>query len=487
MYSLPELANLVDRLKQASVACVGDLMLDRFIYGSVERVSPEAPVPVLRVAREREMLGGAGNVARNLTSLGARCALAAVVGDDEAGHRTQSLLSELARCRQYLVVEPGRGTTIKTRCIGGNQQILRVDREQRDPISNETREALFAHVRQGLVDVQACILSDYAKGVLTADLIATLIEAAHAAGCLVIVDPKGGDYGRYRGADVVTPNRDELALAANRAVGTSEEIVAAAQYLRETYDLGALMVTRSEEGLSVIDANGAAHLPAQAQEVYDVSGAGDTCVATLAAALAVGIPLIDAAQLANLAAGIAVSKLGTAVAEASELQAALRHRQVLDFEGKVVDRDTAAGTARAWQEKGLTVGFTNGCFDLLHPGHVTLLGRAREACDRLVVALNSDDSVRRLKGEQRPVQTESARATVLASMSSVDLIVIFGEDTPFELLQQLRPDVLFKGADYTLDTVVGADLVQGYGGRVELIEIVPEQSTSNLVSRLGGP
>ncbi len=487
MYSLPELANLVDRLKQASVACVGDLMLDRFIYGSVERVSPEAPVPVLRVAREREMLGGAGNVARNLTSLGARCALAAVVGDDEAGHRTQSLLSELARCRQYLVVEPGRGTTIKTRCIGGNQQILRVDREQRDPISNETREALFAHVRQGLADVQACILSDYRKGVLTADLIASLIEAAHAAGCLVIVDPKGGDYNRYRGADVVTPNRDELALAANRAVGTSEEIVAAAQYLRETYDLGALMVTRSEEGLSVIDANGAAHLPAQAQEVYDVSGAGDTCVATLAAALAVGIPLIDAAQLANLAAGIAVSKLGTAVAEASELQAALRHRQVLDFEGKVVDRDTAAGTARAWQEKGLTVGFTNGCFDLLHPGHVTLLGRAREACDRLVVALNSDDSVRRLKGEQRPVQTESARATVLASMSSVDLIVIFGEDTPFELLQQLRPDVLFKGADYTLDTVVGADLVQGYGGRVELIEIVPEQSTSNLVSRLGGP
>ncbi len=487
MYSLPELANLVDRLKQASVACVGDLMLDRFIYGSVERVSPEAPVPVLRVAREREMLGGAGNVARNLTSLGARCALAAVVGDDEAGHRTQSLLSELARCRQYLVVEPGRGTTIKTRCIGGNQQILRVDREQRDPISNETREALFAHVRQGLADVQACILSDYRKGVLTADLIASLIEAAHAAGCLVIVDPKGGDYGRYRGADVVTPNRDELALAANRAVGTSEEIVAAAQYLRETYDLGALMVTRSEEGLSVIDANGAAHLPAQAQEVYDVSGAGDTCVATLAAALAVGIPLIDAAQLANLAAGIAVSKLGTAVAEASELQAALRHRQVLDFEGKVVDRDTAAGTARAWQEKGLTVGFTNGCFDLLHPGHVTLLGRAREACDRLVVALNSDDSVRRLKGEQRPVQTESARATVLASMSSVDLIVIFGEDTPIELLQQLRPDVLFKGADYTLDTVVGADLVQGYGGRVELIEIVPEQSTSNLVSRLGGP
>ncbi len=487
MYSLPELANLVDRLKQASVACVGDLMLDRFIYGSVERVSPEAPVPVLRVAREREMLGGAGNVARNLTSLGARCALAAVVGDDEAGHRTQSLLSELARCRQYLVVEPGRGTTIKTRCIGGNQQILRVDREQRDPISNETREALFAHVRQGLADVQACILSDYRKGVLTADLIASLIEAAHAAGCLVIVDPKGGDYNRYRGADVVTPNRDELALAANRAVGTSEEIVVAAQYLREAYDLGAVMVTRSEEGLSVIDANGAAHLPAQAQEVYDVSGAGDTCVATLAAALAVGIPLIDAAQLANLAAGIAVSKLGTAVAEASELQAALRHRQVLDFEGKVVDRDTAAGTARAWQEKGLTVGFTNGCFDLLHPGHVTLLGRAREACDRLVVALNSDDSVRRLKGEQRPVQTESARATVLASMSSVDLIVIFGEDTPFELLQQLRPDVLFKGADYTLDTVVGADLVQGYGGRVELIEIVPEQSTSNLVSRLGGP
>jgi D-beta-D-heptose 7-phosphate kinase/D-beta-D-heptose 1-phosphate adenosyltransferase len=484
MHSLSELLDLVDRLSEASVTCIGDLMLDRFIYGEVERVSPEAPVPVLRVANETDMLGGAGNVVRNLAALNARSALAAVVGDDEAGHRTESLLRELPHCRPFLIVEPGRGTTIKTRCIGGNQQILRVDREQYDAIASETTEALLANLKEGLTTTRTCVLSDYGKGVLTAELTRAVIELAHESGCRVVIDPKGTDYERYRGADVITPNREELAVATGMAVREEPDLVRAAQQLRERYAIGAVVVTRSEEGLSVIEADAVHHLPAETQEVYDVSGAGDTVVATLAAACAVDMPLAIAAQLANVAAGIAVSKLGTAVTEARELQASLRQKQLLDFEGKVLDRQQACRVTQSWQADGLVVGFTNGCFDLIHPGHVALLENARKACDRLVVGLNSDASTRRLKGPQRPVQNEAARATVLASMSSVDLVVTFAEDTPLSLLEALRPDALFKGADYKLDAVVGADLVRGYGGRVELIDIVPEQSTTRIVDRL---
>jgi len=485
MNALSDLTSLVERLNEASVTCIGDLMLDRFIYGEVERVSPEAPVPVLRVASETDMLGGAGNVVRNLAALQARSALAAVVGDDEAGHRTETLLRELPHCRPFLIVEPGRGTTIKTRCIGGNQQILRVDREQRDAIAEETSEALLANLKEGLAATQVCVLSDYGKGVLTADLTRSAIELAHASGCRVVIDPKGTDYERYRGADVITPNREELAIATGMPARQEADLVSAAQQLRERYSIGAVVVTRSEEGMSVIEADAIHHLPAETLEVYDVSGAGDTVVATLAAACAVGMPLAAAAQLANVAAGIAVSKLGTAVTEARELLATLRHRQLLDFEGKVMDHQLARRLTQSWQAEGLVVGFTNGCFDLIHPGHVALLENARKACDRLVVGLNSDASTTRLKGPQRPVQNEAARATVLASMSSVDMVVTFSDDTPLALLEELRPDVLIKGADYTLDQVVGADLVHGYGGRVELIEIVPEQSTTRIVDRLG--
>jgi D-beta-D-heptose 7-phosphate kinase/D-beta-D-heptose 1-phosphate adenosyltransferase len=275
MHSLSELLDLVDRLSEASVTCIGDLMLDRFIYGEVERVSPEAPVPVLRVANETDMLGGAGNVVRNLAALNARSALAAVVGDDEAGHRTESLLRELPHCRPFLIVEPGRGTTIKTRCIGGNQQILRVDREQYDAIASETTEALLANLKEGLTTTRTCVLSDYGKGVLTAELTRAVIELAHESGCRVVIDPKGTDYERYRDADVITPNREELAVATGMAVREEPDLVRAAQQLRERYAIGAVVVTRSEEGLSVIEADAVHHLPAETQEVYDVSGAGD--------------------------------------------------------------------------------------------------------------------------------------------------------------------------------------------------------------------
>jgi D-beta-D-heptose 7-phosphate kinase/D-beta-D-heptose 1-phosphate adenosyltransferase len=303
----------------------------------------------------------------------------------------------------------------------------------------------------------------------------------------VVVDPKGPDYSHYRGADLVTPNRRELSEATGMATDSDEEVVAAARAMIRDCGIGAVLVTRSEHGMTLVvgDAeDGVTHVPARAQEVADVSGAGDTVVAMLATALASGIELVDAVRLANVAAGIVVSKLGTAVATSSEVSQALRATDMNLIEAKTLPLDALLNQIAAWRGDGKRVGFTNGCFDILHPGHISLLRQAREACDKLVVGLNSDASVRRLKGEERPVQSEAARGTVIGSLESVDAVVIFGEDTPFELISQIRPDVLVKGADYTVETVVGADVVQSYGGKVVLARLAEGHSTTRTIERI---
>ncbi|PKQ02490.1 MAG: D-glycero-beta-D-manno-heptose 1-phosphate adenylyltransferase, partial [Alphaproteobacteria bacterium HGW-Alphaproteobacteria-12] len=324
------------------------------------------------------------------------------------------------------------------------------------------------------------------KGVLTPAVTRAAIAAAREAGVPVIVDPKGRDYAAYEGASVITPNRKELGEATGVRADTDDEIVAAARSLMAAHKIGAVVVTRAQAGMSVITAAGAVtHLKADAREVFDVSGAGDTVVSTLAAALATGLTLTQAARLANSAAGIAVGKAGTATVHRDELAAKLRERELSVLEAKIVGLKSAQDIVAGWRARGLDAGFTNGCFDLLHPGHVTLLGRARARCDRLIVGLNSDASVARLKGAGRPVQSDIARATVLASLQSVDLVVIFEEDTPETLIEALRPDLLVKGGDYTIEGIVGADFVQGYGGRVEIVEIVPGFSTTDTLARLG--
>ena len=484
---MSDLARDIEALAGTPVMCVGDVMLDRFVYGSVERISPEAPVPVLRIERHATMLGGAGNVAANLEALGCAPRFLSVVGDDEAG---SAILHRLVEARLadscHIVTEHGRQTSEKTRFLAHHQQLLRADSETVADISSDSQESLLAAARALLPEVRAVILSDYGKGVLTAEVTQALILAARAAGKPVIVDPKGSDYRRYRGADMVTPNRRELAQASGLPVSGDAEIAAAANRLIEACGLGAMVVTRSEEGLSVVTRDGRiTHLSAEAREVFDVSGAGDTVIATLAAAIGVGMPLEGAARLANLAAGVVVGKLGTAVVRRSELLAALHHQEWSAGEAKVLPLEGAVDRVERWRRQSRRIGFTNGCFDLLHPGHISLLQQARATCDRLVVGLNSDESVRRLKGESRPVQSELARATVLASLASVDLVVIFGEDTPLALIQALRPDVLVKGADYTVDRVVGADLVQSYGGRVVLADLAAGHSTTNTIARMG--
>jgi D-beta-D-heptose 7-phosphate kinase / D-beta-D-heptose 1-phosphate adenosyltransferase len=479
-----DLIPLVQSLAGAHVLCVGDVMLDHFVYGRVERVSPEAPVPVLHVEREQRSLGGAGNVLRNLQTLGAQPCFVSVTGSDRAGRDVGRLVAELGGGESHVLTERGRVTTVKTRYVAGTQQMMRADRETVTPLTGSLREDFLRMVQQVLAHYQVTVLSDYAKGVLAGGAAAEIIASARAAGHIVVVDPKGVDYATYRGATLIKPNRRELGEATKRPVGSDEEITSAARALAEEHGFAAVLVSLSQDGMMLVEAGGATHrLAAEAREVYDVSGAGDTVVAVLAAALAAGASFHDAARLANVAAGIVVGKVGTAVVHANELIETLVDRDTLATR-KVLPLTLAEDHVARWRRNGLKIGFTNGCFDLLHPGHVSLLSQARAASDRLVVGLNSDASVQRLKGANRPVQNEAARGAVLASLASVDLVVLFDEDTPEALIAALRPDVLVKGADYRLDQVVGGDFVRSYGGTVMLAELLPGFSTTATIARL---
>jgi D-beta-D-heptose 7-phosphate kinase / D-beta-D-heptose 1-phosphate adenosyltransferase len=485
-HSEPEadLAAAVRLLGRTNVLVVGDVMLDRYVYGQVERISPEAPVPILTIDRELSMPGGAGNVVRNLTALGAAVAFISVVGDDQAGSDLTGLIGGQPNVEPWLLVQGGRITTLKTRYLSAGQQLLRADREETSPVQPRLAERMVRIARDAMAATSLTVLSDYRKGLLTGEVPAQLIAAAREAGRPVIIDPKGPDYSRYAGADIIMPNRADLAEATGMRVDSEAAIVAAATALRQRHGFSAVVVTRGNDGVTLVDGSGARHFPAEAAEVYDVAGAGDTAVATLAAALAARLELPVAVRLANIAAGVVVGKVGTAVARESDLLAALSPQG--SALRKIVSREAAIEHVQRWHHKGWRVGFTNGCFDLLHPGHLHLLEEAREACDRLVVGLNSDPSVRRLKGAGRPVQPEAARAAVLASLASVDLVTVFEEDTPEALIAALHPDMLVKGANYTLDQVVGADLVRGWGGAVMLADLVPGHSAAATVERIRG-
>ncbi len=472
----------VKRLSRASVLVVGDAMLDRYVYGDVTRVSPEAPVPILTVTREVAMPGGAGNVVRNLIALDAAVAFVSVVGDDQAGSDLTGLIGGQQGVEPWLLVQGGRTTTLKTRYIAQGQHLIRADREETIALPEKLAERLVRIATDAMAATSVTVLSDYRKGVLGADVAPRLIAAAKALGRPVVVDPKGVDYSRYRGADVVTPNRRELAEATGLSVDSEASIVAAAQVLLQRHGFGAVLVTRAQDGMSLVTGTEIRHYPGEAREVFDVSGAGDTVVATLAAALAVNVPIFEAARLANIAGGIVVGKVGTAVARLNEILAALT--PVTGALRKVVTPAAAAEAAERWRTRGYKVGFTNGCFDLLHPGHVHLLEQCRAMCDRLIVGMNADASVKRLKGPSRPVQPEAARAAVLASLASVDLVCMFEDDTPLDILRLIKPDLLVKGADYTVATVVGAREVEGWGGKVALAELLPGHSTTATLARL---
>jgi D-beta-D-heptose 7-phosphate kinase / D-beta-D-heptose 1-phosphate adenosyltransferase len=477
-------------LSNQTVLCIGDLMLDEFVYGEVSRISPEAPTPVITVKRTELMIGGAGNVARNLVALGARCIFVGVVGDDEAGGALTKALSTHPLIEFHLVVDGTRQTTRKVRFVSEHHSthLLRADWEMASAIDAGSEDALIGHVVKAMPRVGAVVLSDYAKGALTPRVTRAVIAAANEHGKPVVVDPKGRDYSNYRKATLVTPNRQELADVTRSSSQTDDEIAAAAARLRNELDASAVLVTRSEAGMTLVGEGEPIHVPSYPVRIRDVSGAGDTVVAVLSAMLAMGADFESAMRAANAAAAVVVGKRGTATASAAELRARILPSSTLAPEEKIVfDWALLDDHLAEWRKQGLRVGFTNGCFDLLHPGHVKLLAGARAACDRLVVGLNGDASVTRLKGAGRPVQPVQARAEVLAALEAVDLVAVFDEDTPEKLIARVKPMVLVKGADYSREQVVGREIVEALGGEIVLIDLVPGHSTTSMVERTREP
>ncbi len=462
------------------VLVVGDVMLDRYIRGEVARISPEAPVPVVRVVEETHGPGGAANVAVNLARLGAHAVVAGFVGGDECGAMLKAGLQQQG-VEARLVTCPDFPTTSKMRVLGGGQQMLRLDRERVGTRHAEEYARLMELAREALAECDAVVLSDYAKGALTEEGCRELIGAARAAGKPVLVDPKHEDFSRYAGATTVCPNLNELRRAAKLEVDGLDIALDAAERMVTEFDLEFLTVTLGEKGIALVRPGGRVVVEAQARPVFDVSGAGDTVIAVLALAACSGLTPEVGAELANAAAGIVVGKVGTAPVEKHELIAALMPEMQLHAQGKVVDRAEVLFRLALWRKKRERIVFTNGCFDLLHVGHVTLIEQARSFGERLVVAVNSDASVGRLKGPGRPILGEQERARMLAALAAVDAVVVFDEATPLELIMAVRPDVLVKGGDYAAADVVGAREVESWGGRVEIVPLVEGVSTTRLI------
>jgi len=474
------LLTVLDRYPGLHVWVVGDLMLDEYVMGAVERISPEAPVPVVRVRDTEHRLGGAANVARQVAALGAEVSLAGLIGDDAAGEDFLRLCAASNINTRAVIRLPERRTTRKLRVLGHSQQLLRLDWEDLKPCAPQATVRMVSKLAEG-PRPDAIILSDYAKGVLTPETIASV--TALRGGSPVVVDPKHRDFTRYRGATTITPNLRELEAAAAQALDPddTEAIAAAARLLAQAAGLEAMVVTLGDRGMLVVPVQGNnTAVPAIKREVYDVTGAGDTAISVLTLSLAAGASLPEAAHLANAAAGVSVGQIGAVAVDAGSIRNALSARP----DGKILTRDDLVARAATWRMAGKRIVFTNGCYDLLHAGHLSLLSQAAKLGDILVLAINSDASVRRLKGPERPLVPQEDRAAVLAALGFVDAVTIFDEDTPLEVLQSVRPHVLVKGGDYQLDQVVGREFIEASGGRVMLVPLTPEKSTTALVERI---
>jgi D-beta-D-heptose 7-phosphate kinase/D-beta-D-heptose 1-phosphate adenosyltransferase len=487
---LPELHSVLALLEkgfsQIKVLVVGDLMLDRYILGEVDRISPEAPVPILRHAHRYERPGGAANVAMNLAGLGCETYLAGFWGDDREREELDQLLKP-ASINTVGIVTASLPTISKTRIVARTQQMLRLDIESRDSYTAEDEARLTARAVELVSKVHAVILSDYAKGALTQPLCEAVIRAARTAKIPILVDPKTKDLSKYSGATTICPNLSELSLATGVPAHRIDDLLAAARIQMTEHDFSFLTVTMSEKGIRILGPAGDEfYSPARAREVFDVSGAGDTVIATLAASLAGGLHIHTAVELANLAAGIVVGKMGTVPIAAPELIAELTPSTGISSVEKILDFDRVQRRVAEWRAVGDKVVFTNGCFDLLHVGHITLLEDCRRFGSKLVLGLNTDASVSRLKGPTRPIVGENERARVMSALAAVDAVVLFDEETPLRLIQALKPDVLVKGGDYTVETVVGHQDVIAAGGRVEIVPTVEGFSTTNIVKKLTG-
>ncbi len=493
---MPLLSTYVDEFAKIRVLVVGDIMLDRFEYGRVERISPEAPVPVFKFAYEKKMLGGAGNVAANLAALGCKAIFIGAVGQDDDGRNVSALLRKVGS-HSHLLRLPDYPTIVKTRLIAGNNHLLRVDQEETLPVVS----ALLPKFRRILVsavkNVDVVLISDYNKGLLTAETTPMIIDVCRKAGKPVIVDPKGNDYAKYQYATLVKPNLKEFSEATGKkydpkAPDFKAKVKDGAQLLFDRYHIDNVLITLSEHGMifvSAQDTDNVVQIPTEAKEVFDVSGAGDTSLAALGAAVGAKIPVKDAMKLANAASGIVVGKLGTATVSAQELKNTLSFRETPDADWKqkrkIITLDQAAGIVEELKQQHKIIGFTNGCFDCCHLGHLNSFMQAKALCDVLIVAVNSDASVKRYKGESRPVQDEKTRAMLLASLEFVDYVIVFEEDSPLHIVERLKPDVVAKEG-YTLDQWPEGRLAESYGGKAIILKRLEGYSTSNLVAKMKG-
>ncbi|MCK9161463.1 MAG: D-glycero-beta-D-manno-heptose-7-phosphate kinase [Arcobacteraceae bacterium] len=466
--------------KGVNICVIGDLMIDHYLWGSCDRISPEAPVQVVDVKKETTLLGGAGNVVNNLVSLGANVVVLSVIGDDEAGSELEAMLKSL-EVKTLLSTQKNRKTSKKSRILVSNQQVVRYDKESKDPISQESIDKIKNNLAKIIDSIDVILLSDYGKGVLTNTLTKDIIDLANKHNKKVLIDPKGNDYSKYANAYLLTPNKKEASLATNIEINSKEMLLRAITKLKNELDLGVSLITLSEDGIAIYD-DKLSIKPTVAKEVFDVTGAGDTVLASLGYMTALGKDIYESVEFANLAAGVVVSKVGSATATLEEIEAYRYSLHKSGPESHIKTKDEMIKIISNLKTKNKKIVFTNGCFDILHRGHVSYLDKAKSQGDILVLGLNSDSSVKRLKGEDRPINNEEDRAFVLAALESVDYVVIFEEDTPYELIKALKPHILVKGADYKGKDVVGADLVE----ELKLIEFINGKSTTNTIAKIKG-
>lgn len=474
---------LIRRLKPSPVLVAGDVMVDEYVIGEVERISPESPVPVMVVRDRLRRLGGAGNVVKNLVSLGGSVALFGAVGEDTAGRWFRKHCEEIGIETFWLKADGSRPTTIKTRVVARNQQLVRIDEESDGDISPELSQAVIKEMGSVMPQVRAVVLSDYGKGFLTQDVTRAFIDSSKEHNLPVVVDPKGPDYSRYRGASYITPNVREASLASGVTIRDRESLVKAARILIDQTGATGIVVTRGKDGSTLVTNRKAKDFAVRPVEIIDVTGAGDTVVAALALSLANGMTIDQAISMANLAASIVVSRFGAA---STTLEEMVERLNGLCADSKLVSKSDIAQQLRRHRLQGHRVVFTNGCFDLFHTGHLHTLRKAAEMGEILVVGLNSDASVKRIKEPGRPVVTEKDRAELISALPFVDYVVIFHEDTPANLIEEVRPDVLVKGDDWRGKKVVGEDLVKARGGKVEFVKHLDGRSTSQLLKKIRG-
>ncbi len=461
------------------ILVVGDLMIDHYLWGRSERISPEAPVQVVDVERESRTLGGAGNVVNNLVALGARVGVASAIGDDDNGKELKQMLDSIGIDTDMIVVEQGRKSSKKSRIIASNQQILRYDKESKESIAQQTSTNIYSAIKNSIDQYDIIVLSDYGKGVLSEELSQSIIRAASQQGVKVLVDPKGVNYKKYRGAYLLTPNRKEAIEATGIDIIDDATLTRALQWLQNECDLECSMITLSEDGIGIYD-DGLKIFATAAQEVYDVTGAGDTVIASMAYALGVKRGIDEAAKFANLAAGVVVAKIGSAIATFDEIEEYEASLHQSDSTSHIKTADQIRQIVNRAKERGKQIVFTNGCFDIIHVGHVKYLQEAKSFGDILIVGLNSDASVKALKGDSRPINPEADRAYILAALESVDYVVGFSQSTPIELIDMIRPDTLVKGGDYLGKEVVGSEL----SGETRLVEFVDGKSTTTLIQKI---